>query len=193
MSVVEGDYKGTMAQVLARRAFDACLAQVKDLQRGHYFSAEGDPSPTSPVSELNERVQHSILATSTGDDIGWWLGTSFGRDEYWRANQRALARRVMITRVFIYETWSGELDSLAGMQHVEGVRVLRVVRTLLPVRLRASFVIWDNRCCLQDRTNGGGDWIGQDFTFAPQDLAVMIDHFKNIESSAEPWPADSAA
>lgn len=189
---IEDAYQGTMAVDLGRRAFETCLAQVKDLQRGHYFSADGDPSPTSPVTELNERVQHSILATSFLGDIDWWLGTSFGRDEYWRSNQRALARGVKITRIFIYENWSDELDALARTHHTEGVRVLRVARDLLPSSLRGSFVIWDGRCCFADRTNGAGEWIGQDFTFAPQDVALMIGHFKNIESSAEPWPTSPA-
>ena len=193
LAVIENEYKGTMAVDLARRAFEACLAQLKDLQRGHYFSGDGDPSPASPVTELNERVRHSILASNYTGDLGWWLGTSFGRDEYWRSNRRALARGVKITRIFIYETWSDELDALARTQHGEGVRVLRVALELLPHKLRGSFVIWDGQCCYQDRVNAAGEWIGQDFTFAPQDLAVMIDHFRNIESSAELWPPSPVA
>lgn len=193
LAVIEAEYEGTMAVDLARRAFEACLAQLKDLQRGHYFCGDGDPSPASPVTELNERVQRSILASNYIGDLDWWLGTSFGRDEYWRSNQRALARGVEITRIFIYEAWSDELDALARTQHAGGVRVLRVALELLPHKLRGSFVIWDGGCCYQDRVNGAGEWIGQDFTFAPQDVALMVDHFRNIESSAELWPPSPAA
>lgn len=193
LTAIEDDYDGTMAVDLARRAFEACLAQLKDLRRGHYFSADGDPSPSSPVTELNERVQHSIMASNSAADLGWWLGTSFGRDEYWRSNQRALARGVKITRIFIYETWSAEMDALARTQHAEGVRVMRVAVDLLPRTLRDSFVVWDGRCSYQDRVNGAGEWLGQDFTFAPQDVDLMIDHFKNIESTAELWPPPPVA
>ena len=193
LSVIEQNYGGTMAVELARKAFDDCLTQLKDLQRGHYSTPDDDYSPNSPVNALNERVKHSMSATSVGGDLDWWLGATFGRDAYWRLNVQALERGVEIKRIFIYETWTDELEALAKTQHERGVRVLRVARHLLPISLQLNLVIWDGVCCFEPKHTPSGEYVGQSFTFAAQDVALMLDRFKAIESSAEPWSARTVA
>jgi hypothetical protein len=192
LTTVEQSYGGTMAVDLARKAFDDCLTQLRDLQRGHYNTTDFDPSPNSPITALNERVKHSIFATSFAGDIDWWLGASFGRTEYWRLNEQALLRGVEIRRIFIYDAWTDALDALANFQHGRGVRVFRVAQDLIPDSLRLNLVIWDGVCCHQSLHNAVGDFVSQTFTFAAQDLARMLDHFKTIEAAAEPWPTPPA-
>ena len=116
------------------------------------------------------------------------LGASdWSDDRNWRLNEQALERGVEIKRIFIYETWTDELEALATRQHKSGVRVLRVARNLLPASLQLNFVIWDGVCCFEPQHGPAGEYISQRFTFAAHDVAFMLDRFKAIESAAEPW------
>lgn len=184
---VERTYGGTMAVSLVRKAFDDCLAQLRDLQRGRYFTVDDDNSPNSPVRALTERLQSRLLATSAGEDITWWLRPSSNQSVYWPLNEQALQRGVEIKRIFIYREWSDELEALARRQTENGVKVLRVVQDLLPSPLRINLTIWDDTCGFELHHNSAGEVAGQSFTFADQDLALMLDRFKLIESCAELW------
>jgi hypothetical protein len=188
MDVVEHGYGATMAADLARNAFDDALAQLADLRRGHYNTPDDDDSPRSPVHALTRRLSRSLLTTSAGTDLDWWLRDSSNRSTYWMLNEQALRRGVAVERIFIYRDWSDELDTLARTQHDAGVRVLRVSQDLLPVALRVNITLWDEACGFELRGNSAGEVIGQHFTFAAQDLASMLDRFKLIESCAQPWP-----
>jgi hypothetical protein len=186
-SAVEQAYGATMAVELARKAFEDCRIRVEELQRGHYVTSDADEAPNSPVHALTERLRESLLATSSGDDIAWWLAPSLSRN-YWRLNTEALKRGVTIKRVFIYRDWTGPLDALALAQFEAGVQVSRVSEYQLPPILRLNLVIWDERCGLEPRHNAAGEWIASSFTFAARDLALLLDRFRLIESFAERWP-----
>lgn len=185
--VVEQTYGATMAVELARKVFEDCRIQLEDLQRGRYVTSDADESPNSPVHALTERLRDSLLATSSGDDIAWWLDAAVSRN-YWRLNTEALKRGVMIKRIFIYRDWTDSLDTLAKAQHVAGVRVLRVAEYQLPPTLRLNMVIWDGNCGLEPQHNSAGEWISSSFTFAARDLSLLLDRFQLIESFAEQWP-----
>jgi hypothetical protein len=191
-AVIEQTYGATMAVELARKAFDDCRTRLGELQRGRYITSDADESPNSPALPLTERLRDSLLATSSGDDISWWLDASTSRN-YWRLNIEALQRGVMIERIFIYRQWTDELDAVAKAQHASGVRVLRVLEDQLPATLRLNLVIWDELCGLEPQHNSAGEWIGSSFTFAAQDLALLLDRFKMIEHFAEQWPTVSAS
>jgi len=191
MGVIEQTYRSTMAVDLARKAFDDCLAQLKDLQRGHYSTPDTEDSPNSPFYALTEQLRHSLLTTAIGEDLEWWLHPSVSRT-YWHLNVQALRRGVTIRRIFIYEDWTDELAKVATLHHESGVQVFRVAREQLPATLRINLIIWDGTCSLEFRNNSAGEMIGQIFTFAAQDLALMEDRFKLIESCAERWPAKAA-
>jgi hypothetical protein len=186
-TLIEQIYGDTMAVDLARKAFDDCRIRLEELQRGHYVTADADESPNSPVHALTEQLRESLLATSSGDDISWWLAPSLSRN-YWRLNVEALKRGVTIKRIFIYRDWSGPLETLAMAQHQAGVQVLRVPEHQLPPILRLNIVIWDENCGLEPRHNAAGEWIASSFTFAARDLALLVDRFRLIESFAERWP-----
>lgn len=184
---VEQAYGETMAVDLARKAFEDCRIRLEELQRGQYVTPDADESPNSPVHALTEQLRESLLATSSGDDIAWWLSPSLSRN-YWRLNAEALKRGVTIKRIFIYRDWTGPLEGVAMAQHQAGVQVLRVPEHQLPPILRLNMVIWDESCGLEPRHNAAGEWIASSFTFAARDLALLIDRFRLIESFAERWP-----
>jgi hypothetical protein len=186
--LVEQNYKSSMAVALARRAFENCQTQLESLARGRYSTPDPDESPNSPIYKLTEGIHTSMVATSAGGDLLWWLDTPATRT-WWRLNLEALERGVAIKRILIYHTWSDELDRLARTQQEAGVRVMRVCENELPAPLRLNLIIWDGSCALEPEYNFSGEWINATYTFAPQDLALALERFKLIESCAEPWPA----
>lgn len=184
IDVIDHAYGGTMAVELTRQAFDRCITQLSDLQRGHYITTVAD---NTPMYTLTARVQRSLRATSVdGTDLEWWLSPA--SRTYLRLQEEALQRHVSIQRIFIYRTWSDQLESLSRRLHDSGVRTLRVAQDELPPTLRRDLIIWDETCGYEIRTNAAGDPIDNTYTFAPQDLAVLIDRYDMIESCAEPWP-----
>jgi hypothetical protein len=190
-STITQTYGSTIALDLARKTFEDCQAQLEGLARGFYSTADPDESPNSPVLKLTERMRTSLLATSAGGDLDWWLAAS-GTRTYWRLNQEALRRGVTIKRIFIYRTWPDELDALAKAQQACGVQVLRVDENQLPPTLRLNLMIWDGVYGLEPKYNSSGEWVNTSFTFAAQDVALLLDRFKLIESCAEPWPNTTA-
>jgi hypothetical protein len=172
---------------LARRTLEQCQAQLENLARGRYSTADADESPNSPVNRLTAQARGSILATSAGSDLQWWQYSQSTRG-YWRLNREAMERGVIIRRILIYRTWTGELEQLAKQQHEAGVQILRVSEEQLPAPLRLNTVIWDDVCAMEPEYNSAGEWINTHFVFGAQDLALSLDRFKLIESCAEPWP-----
>ncbi len=180
---IEQTYAGTIAVDLGRKAFEDCLAQLKNLQRGH-FDAPFDDNWL--VFALTERTQRRLIATSVEEvDLGWWQ--SAAGHTYWRLHQEALSRGVTIQRIFIYREWTGDHETLAQKQHTGGVRVLRVRQNQLPPALRVDMIMWDDQCGYESRVNSTGEAISNNYTFAQHDLARMTDRYKMIESCAEPW------
>lgn len=186
---IEHDYGGTMALKLARKAFEDCHAQLAELARGRYGTFDGDESPNSPLNALTEAVRQSLLATSSGDDVDWWLDNAATRN-YWRLNVEAAKRGVPVKRIFIYREWTDQIKALADAHFAAGVQVFRVAERDLPPVLCINIVIWDEQCGLVPQHNAAGEWIASNFTFAPQDLALLLDRFALIESFAERWPPD---
>lgn len=187
MESIENSYGGTMAVNLARAAFRECQAQLADLRRGHYATSDEDESPRSPVRALTENLSKSLLATSVGEDINWWLQESSHRNVYWSLNEQALRRGVTVERIFIYRDWTSEVEKAAKLQHDSGVHVWRVREDHLPQTLRINIMLWDGVCGLEFHSNSAGTAIGQRFTFEREDLELMIDRFNLIKSSARLW------
>ena len=74
---------------------------------------------------------------------------------YWAAQLDALARGWEIQRIFIYDTWSGDLDSLAGEHKSAGVRVKRIL-TELPSGLLVDVTTWGNTHVYEQRVRVEG-------------------------------------
>lgn len=185
ISAIEHAYGGTTAVDLTRKAFDDCLAQLKDLQRGRYVTSIDD---NKLVFAMTKQVQRTLRATSADAQNlrDFWLAPT--GEHYWRLNQGALQRGVAIQRIFIYHTWNDKLEALARKQHDTGVSTLRVALDQLPPALRLNLIIWDDTCGFETRANSTGEFIDNIFTFAPRDLTEMLERYTMIEACAEPWP-----
>lgn len=185
-------YGGTATVLgLAYKAFEDCRTQLSELQRGRYITPDPDESPNSPTHVLTDRLQHTLLATSSGDDISWWLDSSLSR-VYWQRNIEAMKRGVTIKRIFIYRDWTAEIESLVEAQHAAGVHIFRVAENRLPAALCLNIVLWDDVCALEPRHNSAGEWIASSFTFAAHELSLLHSRFALIESFAEKWPVSQA-
>lgn len=185
---VEREYQGTPAEDACRAAFEECLRTLADLERGHFRAPYGD---NAVFLRLIEQAQESMCVTSVpGVDLGWWQ-QPVGR-QYWRAQLTALARGVVIRRVFIYHEWTDELDALAREQQRAGVKVRRVQIDRLPPPMRVISGLWDGTCGHELSYTAAGEAVYDTFTVSPPDLERLMRQFEMIERSAvdldEPEP-----
>jgi hypothetical protein len=184
--LVEQKYGRGVVVELARQIFEDCQDRLEFLARGRYRTADPDESPKSPMRTLTEHLRTHLRATSAGEDLLWWQDALATR-AYWQLNLEALQRGVSITRIFIYRAWSDDLDHLARAHHEAGVHVMRVQEDRLPRTSRLNLLIWDETCAMEPEYNSAGEWINSSFVFEPQDLVLMLDRFRLIESYAEPF------
>lgn len=181
--VVERIYGDTMVPRLAHEAFEDCLGRIRSLQRGHYETPYGD---MLLMYALLEQARESVLATSvSSDDLAWW--SSPHGETYLRLHCEAMRRGVSIQRIFIYDRWTEKHERLARMQHEHGVKMLCVKRSELPPELRLEVIIWDRRVGYEARLNSVGETIVNHYTFAEQDVGVMLNQYRMMESCAKPW------
>jgi hypothetical protein len=177
---VERDYDGTPAQDACRRAFEECLRTLTDLERGHFRSPYGD---NEVFLGLIERAREQICVTSVPTvDLAWWR-EPVGR-QYWQAQVDAMARGVVIRRVFIYHEWTDDLDALAREQLQAGVRVRRVQAERLPAAMRVITGVWDGSCGHELNYTAAGEAVHDTFTVSPPDLERLMRQFEMIERSA---------
>lgn len=187
IGVIEETYRETTVADLARKAFDDCLARLKDLQRGRYITSVVDEEEF--VFAMTERAQRTLHVTDTNARTPRDFWYSPAGERFWSRNQDALRRGVVIERIFIYRRWNDRLDAIARRQHDDGVHTLRVAVDRLPPHLRLDLIIWDGKCCgLGNRANSTGEPIDSVFSFAPDDLVAWHDYYAAIKSRAEPWP-----
>lgn len=177
---VQHEFEGTPAVNVCREAFDRCLGTLVDLERGHFSTPYGD---NGLFLSLIENTKRTMCATSVpAVDLDWWL-EPVGR-QYWRAQIDALARGVTIRRVFIYQTWTGELDALAREQAEVGVAVRRIHNDRLAPNLRIITAVWDGRCGHELSYTAGGDATADSFTVSPPDLERLTRQYETIERHA---------
>lgn len=177
---VEREYDRTPAQDACRRAFEECLRTLADLERGHFRSPYGD---NEVFLGLIEQAREQICVTSVPTvDLTWWR-EPVGR-QYWQAQVDALARGVVIRRVFIYHEWTDDLDALAREQLEAGVRVRRVQAERLPAGMRVITGLWDGSCGHELNYTAAGEAVYDTFTVSPPDLERLMRQFEMIERSA---------
>lgn len=177
---VERQYKGTPAEDACRDAFEECLRTLADLERGHFRTPYGD---NGVFLRLIRQARRQICVTSVPSvDLDWWR-EPIGR-EYWRAQVDALARGVVIRRVFIYREWTSELDALAREQADAGVKVRRIHADRLSPALRVISGLWDDSCGHELSYTAGGEAVYDTFTVSPPDIERLMRQFEMIERIA---------
>jgi hypothetical protein len=168
---------------LARKSVEACVAQLRDLQRGHYYTLFTD---NWLLHLMTESARVEILATSA-DNPEWW-GRPSGRT-YWRLQLAAIKERhARLERIFVYQTWTPVLEAAVTEQQQAGVLTRRVLLSDVPPRLRRDMIIWDRKAGYEANTISVNDRIKNKFTFALDEVEDMAKDFDAIRSISEPWP-----
>ncbi|NUR89315.1 MAG: hypothetical protein HOY71_34970 [Nonomuraea sp.] len=186
---VEREYGGTPAEDACRVAFEECLRTLADLERGHFRAPYGD---NGVFLKLITQSRESMCVTSVpAVDLTWWR-EPVGR-QYWQAQVEALARGVVIRRVFIYTDWNEDLDDLAREQMAAGVKVRRVQVDRLPPAQRVITGIWDSSCGHELSYTAGGEAVHDTFTVSAPDLERLRYQFEMIERSATELDEPQAA
>jgi hypothetical protein len=179
-SHVQREFEGTPAVNVCREAFERCLGTLVDLERGHFTTPYGD---NALFLSLIQHTKRTMCGTSVpAVDLDWWL-QPIGR-QYWQAQIDAMAQGVTIRRVFIYQTWTGELDALAREQAAAGVAVRRIHNDRLAPNLRVITAVWDGTCGHELSYTAGGDATADSFTVSPPDLERLTRQFDTIERHA---------
>lgn len=178
---VDQAFPDTQIIAAARSYLERTANDLKELERGHLRIEWED---IDLVLAQTAAAKRSLHATSVqGVDLKWWLSRPGRR--YWQAHREALARGLEVERVFIYHSWTDELDSLAREQFEAGVRVLRVDYAELPSRLKSDMILWDNTCGYETQLNAVGDGFRNFFTLDKQDIARMEADYRAVRLQAE--------
>jgi len=177
---VEREYGKTPAQDACRAAFEECLRTLSDLERGHFRAPYGDNGIFHGIITNTKRLMCATSIPSA--DLRWWV-SPVGR-QYWEVQLEALRRGVEIRRVFIYQEWTDELDTLAREQVTAGVKVRRVQTDQLSAGMRVISAVWDDTCGHELSYNAGGTAVYDSFTVSPSDIHRLRQQFEMIERSA---------
>lgn len=113
-----------------------------------------------------------------------WHRSDVGR-RYWAAQLDALARGWEIQRIFIYDTWSGDLDSLSGERKSAGVRVKRILTGELPSGLLVDVTTWGNTHVYEQRVRVERTTTLDRFSVNEVDIRRCGDLFRRIDDLAE--------
>lgn len=183
---IDEKYRGTPADVEARRLLEDALNRLRGLERGQI---EIEFDDIALVLERTDNARNSLFATSVQSiDLTWW-NTSHGQ-RYWQAHLSALKRGIKIIRVFIYDEWTIELDALASKQTKAGVNVYKVERnSLQPVDLRRDLIIWDNECAYETRLVGDGSIAINFFMVDPFEIKNLYFKAERILQAADQYVA----
>jgi len=87
---------------------------------------------------MNQAKKQLVVTSPTSTDEDWWLSPR-GR-KFWQANIDAVQRGVGVTRIFLFEESTGNIQEVMQEQLLSGVNVYGVRYADLPVDLRVSLV-----------------------------------------------------
>jgi hypothetical protein len=184
LHAIESTYAGTVAADLARKRYERHVAGLRDLQRG--FLLETRVEDHGLLQELTKTVQHSLIATTNEEDFLWW--SSVAGQTYLKLQAAAIQRGVRIERIFIYREWTDAREQLTARQQALGIRTLRVREDEVAGTLGQDLIVWDEFIGLTGEFSPSGTRTGDRYTFGRTELDRLMDHYRMIESLAEPWP-----
>ena len=132
------------------------------------------------LEAVSEHLAHHQLEPQ---DLAWHR-SDVGR-RYWAMQLDALARGWKIQRIFIYDTWTADLDSLAGEHKSAGVRVKRILTRELPSGLVVDVTTWGNTHAYEQRVRVEGTTTLDRFSVNEVDIRRCSDLFRRIDDLAE--------
>lgn len=120
-------------------------------------------------------------------DVPRWL-SDLGV-KYWEANERALARNVRIERVFLYESWTAELEQIVAKQAVAGVHVWVALSARTDPLLRVDMAVWDDAFTYHFELNSEGEPIQNIYSVNEVDIGRRLHQMELLKSVAKPYVA----
>jgi hypothetical protein len=122
------------------------------------------------TAEARRRISGVTNVTRRGgaSRVDWW-SSDFGQ-RYWRANVEALARGVVVERVFVYEQLDDQLQAIAEEQRRAGVAVHLIDAAAVAPQYRANVVVWDDRCAWEARMDAYANITGNLYSYSPLDV-----------------------
>ena len=135
---------------------------------------ERDASDTRHLLVLTTTARRRIAGVTNvsqrdgASRLDWWT-SDFGR-RYWQANVDALARGVVIDRVFVYELLDEALEAIAEEQRRAGVCVYLMPAADVAPQYRANVVVWDDRCTWEARMDAYANITRNMFSYSPLDV-----------------------
>ena len=167
---------------VAQKELEGARDKLEGLRHGQFRADAADPTI---LFEETDRAQERMRATFLQRyDLHWW-SEPVGR-QYWSANVRALERGVEISRVFIYDEWSPELEKIVQEQSAAGVEVMVVPREGIPRDCRVAMVVWDDRLTYQGELNSDGETINVLYSVSKADVEAKLGQFQRIVRLAQP-------
>jgi hypothetical protein len=134
--------------------------------------------------DLVHDLKREMLATSVPSiDLEWWKSPE--GQQYWSLQEKAIQRGVSIRRVFIYDTWTDEIDDMARTQRSAGAKVGRVHSDKLK-NLACISAIWDSKIAIEvESVLGTGGATEFAYYVAPSGIDRIKRRYERIERLAE--------
>ena len=178
--------KATREDRLYHRALHDRLAEQRDwLEALSKGIIEVESDETGLLTEWTAASRTSIRATGVAEtDIRWWRSRP-GR-QFWEVNLAAMARKVRVQRVFIYDRMTPELAELAREQKAAGVDVYVVKMDQLRIDLRVDVTIVDDVRVHEVIFSSGGNAMAYRYSQEPSRAAQMVAKFERIVQLATP-------
>ncbi len=181
IATIEEKYPNTLVPGALQRVLDSLEVRLNELERGHLYVDSYDPG--LKVELLKQSP--SILRTTSlqPQDLEWYLSDVGRRD--WTMQLDASARGWEIHRIFIYDTWTQELEQLAAEHKSAGVRVKRVIKGQLPAGLVADVTTWGNTHAYEQRVRVEGTTMFDRFSVNEVDIRRCGELVRRIDDLAE--------
>ena len=181
IATIEEKYPNTLVPGALQRVLDGLEVRLNELERGHLYVDSYDPGLKL---ELMKQSPSILRTTSLQPQDLVWHRSDVGR-RYWAMQLDALARGWEIQRIFIYDTWTADLDSLAGEHKSAGVRVKRILTAELPSGLVVDVTTWGNTHVYEQRVRVEGTTTLDRFSVNEVDIRRCSDLFRRIDDLAE--------
>ncbi|HET8658760.1 MAG TPA: hypothetical protein VFM55_07150 [Micromonosporaceae bacterium] len=176
MEGAEGRFRNSPVAVTCKTVISRLVADMAQLSEGRIRLVYLDKEFAVNVTG---EVRHSIRAMTVETAApGFWL-TPIGR-QYLRLQAEAVRRGVVIERIFVYQEWSPELDTIAREQAEAGIRVYKADGRRLRPDLRTNLAVWDDVCGFETEVNASGDVIAHRLTIVDYEVQELTRRFQNV-------------
>ncbi len=172
---------GELLHTEARQLIGRLVEDLHDLSRGRMERRGDDYEHLLAATRTCQN--HLQAVTNIAHETAWWR--SDVGNAYWQANLEAMARGVRITRVFITDEVSPELNDLVEEQRQAGVAVLVAERRTLDTDLNRNFAVWDGQCGWEAQANARGETVANLFVVNEYEVRRLRNYFSRLVPAAE--------